>query len=285
MIKKGLVIIIFCFAFTANAQLGRLTKSHSQWWLGVMGGTNNTQAIPLQRFGVIESLSGENFDKNYSSSGLYGSQLGMILTYDIFAGIAVSIQPKLINYKFGYTSEYSWIDAENSFNDFSVEFHHENKLQYVQIPLYIKYDFIPSNFIGGSKKKDLIKPFIQFGGAYSFLTNAQKIVTEKGESNSNTYEKSSTTLDVSSQFISTEWQLQTGGGVNLDINSFRFAFVFNYHWGLNNIVEVNNRYSYLQQTSDVYDVYDDVILRGWSASVEAIFPLKFIYDPHFRKSK
>lgn len=281
---RFLLLLFLSGSLVCTAQLRRMTKSHSQWWLGVMAGTNQTKATPIERYSVFESTNGETSDKNYNNNQLFASQLGLILTYDIFAGIGLSLQPKVITYKFGYENEYAWEDSDNNFNNFSVTYEHENKLQYVQIPLIVKYDFIASNF-GFGKKDNMFKPFIQFGGAYSMLRDAQKTVTEKGTNNLIEYEKAPNTLDVSPQFITSEWQLQAGGGLNIDINSFRFALVFNYHWGLNNITDKANRFNNHQQTTDFYDVYDDMNLRGWSGSIEAIFPLKFIYDPHYRKSK
>ena len=282
---KGLfAIILSLICVGANAQLGRSTKSRSQLWLGMLGGVNQTQATPLNRYSIIESTNGETNEKNYLNKGYLGNQLGVLFTYDVFAGIALSLQPRIVNYSFAYESEYEWVDDANSFNDFLVNYTHENKLQYLQIPFFIKYDVISSNFGFGRRKKNMLKPFVQAGGAYSYLLQSQKKVTETGVNNLQDYEKSPYALDVSNQFINSEWQAIVGGGLNVDINSFRFAAVFNYHWGLNNVIDKDQRYSNLQQNTDSYDVYDNVNLRGWTASIHAIFPLKFIYDPHFKKS-
>lgn len=291
MKSRYLIILLYCFfiSITSYAQrggrsLGKLSGGGSQFWLGVSSGINKSTPKVSESFSVIENTIDEiNNEKEYSNSMLLGNQLGILLSADIKAGFGVSLQPQVANYIFGYSTETEWTSNDGSF---SQKYSHENRLQYVQIPFQVKYDFIYSNLVGGfNDKLDIIKPFLFGGIAYSRLRNATKIITESGVNLDVTFERDPQTLDVTPQFIRTNWQALAGGGINVDINSFRITLIYTQQFGLNNISNVEERFTNSQQTQDFNDVNDDFNLNNWTLSLQAVFPLKFIYNPHFTKAK
>ena len=139
----------------------------NQWWIGVRGGVNFSSATAEQSYSVFsftqDFTNGDN-DKSYNSFTLPGLQFGFSVAYEFMTGLSVNVLPSYASYRFSYNNSFRWYESENQNNLVTTAYNIETRLQYIDLPLTLKYELSRGSF----------KPYVQIGGYYSFLTDAVK---------------------------------------------------------------------------------------------------------------
>lgn len=276
-LTRLLIIVVLLGVMVSASAQNRKKKAPSQdpflntqWWLGFRGGTNLTSTSRENLYSSFSPINYESSEirKTYESYNLPGIQAALEFSFYI-KGFYISFQPGYINMRFRYKNEYEWTDQENQTNTLSLSYTHTQNLDYFEFPLIFKYEFT----------KTKARPFVQLGGYYATLLNAQKKVETTGTDNAsggtNDFENEEFTVGVDDLFLKSSAGILIGGGVNYDPGNVRLIFDINYRYGLHNVTNAQNRFSDNTLTS-IGDVFDDISLRNLAFSVGALFPLKFL---------
>lgn len=240
-----------------------------QWWIGLRGGVNLTEAVPDTRFSAFSGINADSepADKSYSSFNEPGVWAGLEVTY-FWRFISISLQPNFRNQRFSYTNSYEWTQDETT-NSLTLNYNQEQDLNYLEIPLLIKWEFMDANW----------KPFVQFGAYYARLLDATKSVEVTGidqaSGGTSNFEQENFSIGANELFINSSWGLVGGLGVNHDIGNIRLTFDITYRYGINNITDVSNRFSD-NRLAGVGDALDDLTLRNIAASFGVLFPMRFL---------
>lgn len=250
---------------------------NSQWWIGVKLGANLTQAIPDARFtpfSATDNRPPETYDKTYQDFSEWGAQAGLDINF-FYNGFTLSFQPNFRRQRFTYSNDYQWFDPEDAQNTLSLSYAQDHKLDYIELPLMIKYDILRTAF----------RPTVFVGGFYATLLEAQKALTITGTdlASGGVSEFQGEEIIVGARDLFTNTSLGLVGGVGCSYNAgnVRFAFDVAYRYGLNNISNVPNRYSN-NRLIGVGDVMDDIKLRNLSFSFSCLFPMRFLRTGSFR---
>jgi hypothetical protein len=249
----------------------------SQWFIGIKMGTNVTNAVPTERHSefsnttVLNAESPIEYEKNYRPRAKnFGTLIGITGTFAPHPNLLISLQPAYSNIKYGYTSEYLWSDDTNPNNSITLNYDHEQSLNYLETPLLVRYGF-------GRQK---IKPYLQGGGFYGLLLNANKAVETTGidmaSGGRNEFEGITQTTTVTSLYIKSQIGLTGGGGVAFNFGGIMLTVNANYKKGFNNIVDTKERFQETRQLFGFGNVLDDVKLDSFEFSVTCMFPLKFL---------
>ena len=243
---------------------------NTQWWLGFRAGTNFTRAVPVERYSSFSPVNYESVknEKQYDGFTTPGIQAGLEFTF-YTRGYSISLQPVFTRQFFSYSTSYRWDDPQNPANSLELNFDIDNDLEYLDLPLFFKYDFM----------KTKARPFVQIGGYYSILLSAGKTINTSGIDTASgaesTFEGEELKVGAGDLFITSSVGLLAGVGVAVSQGNIRLVFDVNYRYGLNNITNTKNRYDDDRLTS-IGDVMDDLNLRSIWISFGAQFPLKFI---------
>jgi outer membrane protein W len=242
---------------------------NQQWWLGLKVGPNLTGVNILER---ASSFSAMDYDdsrnqKTYGSYNRLGIQAGLEMTYT-FKSFGVGFQPNFRRQRFTYSTNYRWND-ESGTNSLELTFDQDQALDYIELPVVFKYEYPISAW----------KPYLHFGIYYAILVSASKSVQINGiEQNSqgeNRFEQESFTVGADDLFIRSSWGLLGGIGVNYDLGNIRVNMELAYRYGLNNITNVENRYTD-NRLAGVGDALDDVQLRNIALNLGVLFPMRFL---------
>ncbi len=242
----------------------------SQWWVGLRAGVNVTEAIPDQRYSSFSPINYEPIEneKVYDGYSKAGYQAGLEVTY-FTRGISISFQPMFARQFYEYSSYFVWSDVDNPDNRLTQDFEIKNDLEYLDLPLIIKYDLMSGR----------IRPFIQIGGYYSLLLSAGKTINSSGTDTASGYSASFTGEEIkvgaTDLYESGTAGVLGGVGAVFSQGNIRLIIDVNYRYGLTNITDPNNRYTN-NQLASIGDVQDDITLRSIWVNIGAQFPLKFI---------
>jgi hypothetical protein len=245
----------------------------NQWWVGVRGGTNFSTAVPETTYSIFSYLQqpspGDN-NKVYSSYNLPGLQFGFSVSWEFIKGLSVNLLPSYTSYRFDYKNSFHWYDPENPLKQVSTNFHIETRLQYVELPLTIKYELMHGQF----------KPYIHAGGYYGWLTDAIKNINT---TNTDVASGSDTEIDVTELSVGIEdrtkkanYGIIGGVGFTQNIGNARIGLEINYQYGLQNLDNGGMKFSDSQLITGAYDVSDDYSMNNLAISLQVIIPLKFI---------
>ncbi len=243
----------------------------TQWWLGFKAGVNMTEASPDQRF---SGLSPTNYDpgildKEYDGFEAISGQAGIEITF-YHKGFSFSFQPNYRRQQFGYSNSYEWTNTEDADNTLSLNYDQAHKLDYIELPLLVKYDIL---------KQNKFRPFVQVGVFYATLMNAQKEVEISGidqaSGSAGPFENQQLIIGADDLFIKSSTGVMGGLGFYYDFWSVRLVFDATYRMGLNNITNTQNRFSE-NQLSGIGDAMDDVNLNNISFNLGCLFPMRFI---------
>lgn len=279
--------ILYCLLMLFISQGGMaqhrnkgFVRSHknSQWFIGLKMGANVTQATTL---GLHSEFSNTSASKSESQGADYekiyrprtqnvGSLVGLTGTFAPHPNLLISLQPAYSNVKYGYDSEFTWTDEANPNNTITLNYSHEQALNYLEIPLLIRYGF-------GREK---IRPYLQAGGYIGYLLNANKSVKttgiDKASGGTNEFEGSMQTTTVTPLYINSQFGLMGGGGLAFNFGGVMLTASASYKKGFNNIVDTRERYQKARQLFGFGNVLDDVNLDSFEFSVTCMFPLKFL---------
>ncbi len=245
----------------------------NQWWIGVRGGINFSSATSEATHSVFSYTStvseGDN-EKKYESFTLPGMQFGFSVSYEFIRGLSVNLLPSYTSYRYEYNNSFRWYDIEDANKKVSTHYNIQTRLQYIELPLLVKYEFLRGSF----------KPYIHAGGYYSFLTDALKKVKTTGvdQASGSDEEINVTELSVGTEDRTKKanYGIIGGAGFTQNVGNARFGLELNYHYGLQNLDNGGMKFADSQLVTGVYDVPDDHMLNNISISIQVIIPLKFI---------
>jgi hypothetical protein len=250
----------------------------TQLWLGLKGGINYGKAVPTERYAVFTSTVSQDLNKDYEKSydafGQNGYQFGMIFNFNFLKYLSLSFQPEYQSFKFGYTNKYIWSGTNN--NAVQLNQHHRFTLNYVELPLVVRFDFMRKRF----------RPYLQAGGFYRTLTKADKNVDytslDKASGAQNPIENTYPTVGANDLFIKSNLGLLGGIGVNYDLGNVRLGLDAFYKIGMTNITNEKNRFSDDRLTS-IGDTPDGMKVQNISVSFSVIFPMKYLEISSFKR--
>jgi hypothetical protein len=180
------------------------------------------------------------------------------------------MHPSYVSYRFEYSNSFGCYAIENSAKQVNTEYQFQTRLQYVEVPLMVKYELLQGKF----------KPYLQAGGYYGFLTDALKNVkitavdqASGGDSEINVTELSVGTEERTKRM---NYGLALGVGFTQNVGNARLGLEVNYHHGLENLDNGALKYSDNQLLTGTYDVPDDYAMQNINVVLQIIIPLKFI---------
>lgn len=280
MKKAALTIasIVICVGFVI-AQPAYLNKSRrpnpqdkfskTQWWLGFKAGANISKAQADAQFSGYSPINYEitEIQKVYDDFENVTGQAGLEITF-YHKGFSFSFQPNYRRQQFGYVNEYTWSDNEIDDNFVSLNYDQAHKLDYIELPLLIKYDILQTT---------KLRPFVQAGFFYGALVNAQKEITISGEDRASggPFDNENLIIGADDLFISSNIGVIGGLGLYYDFWNLRLVFDASYRMGLNNITNAENRFSE-NQLSGLGDAMDDLTMDNITINIGCLFPLRFI---------
>lgn len=260
--------------YSGNELKGNRKESGSflsrQGWLGLKLGINLTEALPETRYSAFSPIrkSEINTDKQYENFKKVGLQAGIELTYRI-KFIAISIQPNFRRQIFSYRNEYIWNDTEIPDNTLQLNYYQEQYLDYVDIPLTLKFEYPAKSF----------RPFVEVGGYYGWLVDANKrvIVTgiDRASGSSRYFEREAISVGAKDIYENFSTGLVGGIGVYYDAGNIRLSLEVKYRYGLNNIASEKNRYRD-NRLAGIGDVSDDFRMNNGAIGLGVLFPMRFL---------
>ena len=281
-ISVGFILILLLGPSLLQAQGNQKKRKSSvktgnsdinQWWIGVRGGVNFSNAISQNSYSVFsftQDYSGGDNEKKYNSYTLPGLQFGFSAGYEFIRGLSVNILPSYTSYRFSYDNSFSWYDSESPEKQVTTSYNYETRLQYIDLPLTFKYELTTGRF----------KPYIQAGAYYSFLTDAVKKVQSTGidQASGSDSEINVTELSVGieERIKKANYGIIGGAGFTYNVGNARIGLEVNYHYGLQNLDNGGLKFHDNQLITGTYDVPDDFSLNNLELSMQIIIPLKFI---------
>ena len=281
-ISVGFILILLLGPSLLQAQGNQKKRKSSvktgnsdinQWWIGVRGGVNFSNAISQNSYSVFsftQDYSGGDNEKKYNSYTLPGLQFGFSAGYEFIRGLSVNILPSYTSYRFSYDNSFSWYDSESPEKQVTTSYNYETRLQYIDLPLTFKYELTTGRF----------KPYIQAGAYYSFLTDAVKKVQSTGidQASGSDSEINVTELSVGieERIKKANFGIIGGAGFTYNVGNARIGLEVNYHYGLQNLDNGGLKFHDNQLITGTYDVPDDFSLNNLELSMQIIIPLKFI---------
>ena len=274
-----ILLIISCSAYAQPAYMNKKTKKptendrflQTQWWLGFKAGVNMSEATPGTRYSGYSptNYSSDLLDKEYGSYDKINGQAGLEITF-YHRGFSFSFQPNFRRVSFGYANEYSWVSTEDPTNTLTLRYDQTNKLDYIEMPLLIKYDII---------KTTKLRPFVQAGFSFATLSSAIKEIEISGEDlasgSAGPFDNQNIIIGATDLFIKPSMSYILGGGIAYDFWNVRLSLDASYRMGITNITNAKNRYSE-NQLSGLGDAMDDITLDNISINFGCLFPLRFI---------
>ncbi len=241
----------------------------TKWGFGIKGGINMTTPSPDGQYSVFsfteEPLAAANEKSYLKSSENKGFQVTFVAKYTLFNGLSLSLQPTFASYTYNYRSSFAWVDAEDTNNSLFLNFKHEQSLNYVELPLLVRYEILNTP----------IRPFVHGGAYYGLLLSALKDVEVTGIDNASggteEFNGATTTVGIKDQYKPGQYGLIAGGGVILSLGPANLELGVDYKLGMSNIVDENKRFEDNPLISGSYDILDNAKLKNLSFSAGIIF--------------
>jgi hypothetical protein len=281
---KRLLLIILCLSAPVvflNAQTKKRTGGFNakpkqqdqfldkQWWLGFKAGINLSEPVPIKRYTVMTptNYTQAMTNKSYDSFNKVGGQATLEATF-YYKGFSFSVQPTYRHSRFTYSNQYQWDNPENTDEKLILIYDQEQKIDYADFPLIIKYDLLKGN----------LRPYVQAGIYYSMLINANKSVqisgTDYASGGTNQYSNDPVIVGVKDLFDN-YWGLMAGLGLNYHVGNVRLVLDASYWKSMSNITQVDNRYGN-DILAGIGDAPDDLDLNNIVISAGVLFPMRFL---------
>jgi len=250
--------------------------SKTQFYIGMRGGISFTKAHVINRYSSFVSTTDpdENYDKTYSNYKKAGAFVGLEFDF-YFKGFTASFQPNYRREIYSYSNSYEWKDENDASNFLQLQYKQDTRLDYIELPLFIKYDILQKNF----------RPFVQVGFYYGILNGATKHLVVDGTDNASgtarTFNQQDDIVGAKDLFIKSSIGMAFGAGVSYKVGNIRLILDATYRKGLNNISNVSNRYSANVLTGSG-DVSDDIKLDNLAFSFGCLFPMKFLTSSEYK---
>lgn len=245
----------------------------TQFYIGIRGGLNFTKANVINSYSSFVSPSDpdEHYTKTYKAYAKPGATFGLEFSFS-YQKFTASFQPNYRREIYSYSNAYEWHDTNNDRNYLQLTYKQETHLNYIELPLFIRYDIISGAF----------KPFVQVGFYYAMLNGATKQLDIEGVDHSGgtsrNFSEPSTIIGADDLFIKSSIGAAMGLGTSYKVGNVRLILDATYRIGLNNISNVQNRYS-ANSLSGAGDVSDDIKLNNITISFGCLFPMKFLISP------
>ena len=244
----------------------------TQWWLGLRAGTNLTKPGSETFYSVLSAIDydPEALKKNYGSFQSPGLQVGLDLTF-YHRGFSIGMLPTFKRYRYNYDNSLEWTTATGLFE---TKYQVAQNLDFLEIPLILKYDIL---------KSGKLRPFVQLGLQWAFAIGSEKsldIIHQEG---------TPAAISGGTISINTKKDFQgfaaalAGVGTSYDIGNIRMSLDFSYHYGLTSIINQQSLFTENQLTA-VGDINDDIRLTNLQGNLSFLFPLRFI-DTTFKSGK
>jgi len=277
--------VLFFAVFSFSISLG-IAQSHkysrgkdwfssTQGFIGFWAGANATQIQLNQSYSDFTLISSgdEVIDdqKAYDTfSSNIGNELGLSTAFSFSKLLTLAFSPSYKTIQYNYHSQFIWQDEENSSNILEHKYQHKQILHYLSLPLAIRFKAYGKR----------IRPYLQFGGYYDMLLNAQKQVTTEGIDQASGAQISFTdapqSTDISQLYIRSHAGVMGGAGLSYNLGTMLIYLDAQYRYGLHSISSASNRYKGTRNLPGFGNVQDDLSIRNISLSFGCYFPLKFL---------
>lgn len=250
--------------------------SKTQFFIGMRGGFSFTKAQVINRYSSFVSTTNpdETYDKTYDAYKKAGAFVGMEFDF-YFKGFTASFQPNYRREIYSYSNSYQWIDENDPSNFLGLQYKQDTRLDYIELPIFIKYDILKKKF----------RPFVQVGFYYAMLNGATKHLVVDGTDNASGTSRNFTLqndiVGAKDLFIKSSMGFAGGAGFSYKLGNVRIIVDATYRKGINNIANVNNRYS-ANVLTGAGDVSDDIKLDNLSFSFGCLFPMKFLTSSEYK---
>jgi hypothetical protein len=240
-----------------------------QWWLGFKAGTNLSQASPIKRYTVTTPTNYAQAlnNKSYDSFNELGSQATLEATF-YYKGFSFSTQPTYRHIRFSYSNQFQWTNPENSAERLVLKYDQEQKVDYADFPLIVKYDIL----------RNKLRPYVQVGIFYSMLINANKSIkisgTDYASGGTNQFSNQEIIVGAKDLFDN-YWGLMGGVGLDYNLGNVRVVLDASYWKSMSNISNTSNRFSNDRLTG-IGDAQDDLDLNNIVISAGVLFPMRFL---------
>lgn len=241
-----------------------------QWWIGLKLGPNLTKASPDTRYSILTPTNYAQvlIDKNYDGFKKLGSQATLEITFN-YKAIGFSFQPTYRLSRFTYSNDFMWTNTENPAEMLQLQTAHEQKTDYADLPLIVKYDITSGN----------LRPYIQGGIFYSILINATKTIeitgTDFASGGTNELSSEPVTVGAKDLFHKGYWGLMAGTGLHYNLGNVRLDLDLSYRIGMSNVTNTENRFSN-DRLSGIGDALDDMKTDNIIISIGCLFPMRFL---------
>lgn len=289
LIYRAFIVFTFLVSGTAYAQnsFNQMNKDpfkKSQWYVGVRGGLNYTEANVINPFSVINASNdfGQSaFEKEYTSTDNIAGTFGASFMYQFDQIFVLGTHLSFSTIRFSYNQVQSAGDSE-------IRYEHQHSFKYVDVPVFFRWMMRPRNsrYWNRSNRKPEVPsfvPFIQFGLNFGILTDANKEV-EKFRSSvggGNEIAEFGISENVNELLTPVRGGAFLGAGFRYRIGNLYLTAEANYKVDLSNAVDDARRYSNKNLITRSYDVFDDMNFRTAEIQIGIIVPLKYLSTKEF----
>lgn len=244
----------------------------TQFWLGIKFGMNYANAVPQTRYSGFSPIDydTDRLLKVYDRYALPGGQAGLEMTF-YHKGISVGFHPMYQRSRYSYTNSLEW-NGEQPTESFSTTYVSEQRIDVINVPLFVKYDVIQSG---------QLRPFVMGGMYYSFLTGAERKVeitqTDYSFGEPRQIDGGTLRLGVKDAFKNYYGWL-AGGGVSYDYWNIRSVLEISFNQSMSSITREGASQNEL---TSLGDLNDELHYQHWVASISFVFPLRYI-DKQFQ---
>ncbi len=279
-----ILLFVLIYPYQSQAQVHRKKSAHAsgvptnkfektQFYIGIRGGLDLTKARVINSYSSFVSPTdpSEGYTKTYSNYSTPAGSFGLEFSFS-YQKFTASFQPNYRRQTYSYSNTYEWQDINNAQNYLQLTYNQKTQLNYIELPLFIRYDIISGAF----------KPFVQAGFYYAILNSATKQLTIEGVDHSGgtsrNFTEPATIIGADDLFINSSIGAALGLGTSYKVGNIRLILDASYRIGLNNIANVKNRYT-SNPLSGAGDVSDDIKLNNITFSFGCLFPMKFLISP------
>ena len=251
-------------SFAAVKKTAQKLFSLDKFSIGVSGGINFSQVIPLEKSSIFSSSDLTPFEKDYKPFYRnFGSQFGFILDYNFSKIFSLGIHPSFINYTYGYKNTYQWTGNTNLTYEADIKHH----LSFFEIPLILGFHTTFKKW----------QPYYQGGVFYSAFkgshTDFSVVETSPNLSGSNQTINYNTSINSSDQYAKNHFGLIGGVGISYIGGGVKVGLEANIRFFMSNLNSIESRYQNNVVVSGNYDVPDRFKFSNLSLNLNIHVPL------------
>ena len=254
-----------------------------KFWLGLKTGITFSQTKIMQRYSVLSETSEEkdkDSEKEYAKPiQNIGETIGITFGYALQKNILLTFQPSYSNYKYTYSTHYTWQNVEG--DAYTLTTKQTHRLGYIELPVTLMLRIL----VAGK-----VEPYVHAGFYYgAFVGGSKKIrytenLTEGGTSNESP--KQTEVASMGNFLMKSQMGLTGGVGLAYTIQYFRIGLEVAYRQGMYNITNVKSRYDNAHLESKFFDIPDDLKLNQLEITLNFYMPVDNIVHLHSsQKSK